>query len=310
MLAVINTPDEKDPVAIVEIEEPSPAPNEALVEVNAFSLNRGELTLLKTRTRGWRPGQDVAGTIARPAADGSGPPAGARILGLVEQAGWAERVAVRTDRLAVVGDKVPIEDAAALPIPGLTALRALRRGGFILGKRVMITGATGIVGSLAIQLAVAAGARVTAVARGEAHAYLAGLGASELVETPKEAADQFDLILESVGGATLQGAIERIAPFGAIVVYGNTSGEPTPFNFADFRRGQNARIETLFHFTAEPPSAFASDLALLAERLGLGQIKPSISGKHHWFELAKVIRELRSGRFRGKHVFRVTRTAE
>src|SRR5215471_4511685 len=129
MLAVINTPDETQKVAFREVEEPSPAPNEALVEVAAFSLNRGELALLKNRPAGWQPGQDLAGTVLRQASDGSGPPTGARILGLTEQAGWAERAAVRTDRLAVLAEHVRIEGAAALPIPGLTALRALRRGG-------------------------------------------------------------------------------------------------------------------------------------------------------------------------------------
>jgi len=146
MLAVINTPDDTDPIAIREAPEPSPAAGEALVAVDAFSVNRGELVLLKSRPAGWRPGQDIAGRILRPAADGSGPPAGARVVALVEQGGWAERVAARTDRMAILPDVVRVEDAAALPIPGLTALRALRRGGMILGKRVMITGATNGIG--------------------------------------------------------------------------------------------------------------------------------------------------------------------
>ena len=308
MLAVINTPDDTDPIAIREAPEPSPAAGEALVAVDAFSVNRGELVLLKSRPAGWRPGQDIAGRILRPAADGSGPPAGARVVALVEQGGWAERVAARTDRMAILADAVRVEDAAALPIPGLTALRALRRGGMILGKHVMITGATGIVGSLAIELAAAAGARVTAVGRKDAHADLRERGAHETVETPTGAAGPFDLILESVGGATLRGAIERVAPHGAIVVYGNTSGDTTPVNFADFRRAQNARIESLFHFTAEPPSAFAPDLAILAEMLARKTIAPPISGTHDWSALAPVIVALRSRRFRGKPVFRITAT--
>jgi NADPH2:quinone reductase len=78
MLAVINTPHEDKPVALREVEEPSPAPNEALIEVAAFSLSRGELAQLNRLEHGWRPGQDVAGTVVRQASDGSGPPAGAR----------------------------------------------------------------------------------------------------------------------------------------------------------------------------------------------------------------------------------------
>src|ERR1700732_1582713 len=106
MLAVINTPHEDRPVALREVEELSPAPNEALIEVAAFSLNRGELAQLNRLEHGSPAGQDVAGTVVRQASDGSGPPASARIVGLTEEAGWAERTPVRTDRLAVVSHNV------------------------------------------------------------------------------------------------------------------------------------------------------------------------------------------------------------
>ncbi|HEY2534826.1 MAG TPA: zinc-binding dehydrogenase [Xanthobacteraceae bacterium] len=308
MLAVINTPGDAEPVALGEVEEPNPAANEALVQVAAFSLNRGELAQLSRLERGWRPGQDMAGTVLRQASDGSGPPAGARIMGLTEEAGWAERTPVRTDRMAVISDDTRFEDAAVLPIPGLTALRALRRGGLLLDKKVMITGATGIVGSLAVELATLAGARVTAVARPEASSQLRDRGASEVIEAPTATARRFALILESIGGASLKGAMERIAPAGTIVVYGNTSREPTPFDFRNFGSAQNARIETLFHYSVEPPSAFAGDLCYIAERLEARQITPVISGEHDWSELPSVVTELTTGRFRGKHVFRITRT--
>jgi NADPH:quinone reductase-like Zn-dependent oxidoreductase len=169
----------------------------------------------------------------------------------------------------------------------------------------MITGATGIVGALAVALAADAGARVTAVARADAADKLRALGAREVVATPTDASGRFALILESSGGETLKGAIARVAPGGVIVVYGNTSREPTPFAFADFATAQNARIETLFHFTAEPEPAFAADLALIAARLGAGKLAPEISGVHDWTELPAVIKEMRSARFRGKPVFRV-----
>ena len=304
MLAVVNTPDQNEHVALREVEEPSPAPHEALVKIDAFSLNRGELKLLQMRSPGWRPGQDVAGTILRAAADGSGPPVGTPIVGLTEQGGWSERAAVRTDRMAPRSEHIALEQWAVLPIPGLTALRALRRGGLILGKAVMITGATGIVGEIAIQLAAAAGARVTAIGRRDAEAELRALGAAQVCESPAEAEGAFELILESVGGASLSGAIGRVAPGGIIAVYGNTSGEPTPIKFQDFGKHQNASIQSLFHFTSEPATAFAGDLAVLSEQLASGRLKLAVAGVHGWTELAKVIGELRSNRFRGKHVFR------
>ena len=79
-------PEAPEPVAIREIAEPEPKPNEALVAVQAFSLNRGELRLFQVRPEGWRPGQDIAGVVLRAAADGSGPPAGTRVVALVRLA--------------------------------------------------------------------------------------------------------------------------------------------------------------------------------------------------------------------------------
>ena len=116
MKAVLNTPDGP---GIADVADPRPAADEALVAVRAFSINRGELALLKTRTHQWRPGQDVAGVVVEPAADGSGPPPGGRVVALVEEAGWAELAPVPTARLAPVPDPVGFEQAAALPLAGL-----------------------------------------------------------------------------------------------------------------------------------------------------------------------------------------------
>src|SRR6202030_1268872 len=94
MLAIVNTPGSPEPVAIREVAEPELRPNEALVAVHAFSLNRGELRLFQVRPEGWRPGQDIAGTIVRAATDGSGPAAGTRVVALCDQAGWGGGAAV------------------------------------------------------------------------------------------------------------------------------------------------------------------------------------------------------------------------
>ena len=166
MLAVVNTPNGTAPVELREVPEPRPAPNEALVEVRAFSLNRGELRLFQIRPEGWRPGQDISGVVLQQAADGSGPTAGTRVVALTDNAGWAERAAVPAHRMAALPDNVLLEEAAALPVAGLTALRTLRHGAPLLGKRVLITGAAGGVGHLAVQIAARSGARVTAVVGG------------------------------------------------------------------------------------------------------------------------------------------------
>ena len=142
-----------------ELPEPEPSADEIVVDVRAFAVNRGELRLIPARPDGWRPGQDVAGHVRR-AMDG--PAAGARVVAIAQGGGWSERVAVPAAHCAPLPDDVSFEQAASLPIAGLTALRALRQGGFLLGREVLVTGATGGVGQFAVQLARAAGARVTA----------------------------------------------------------------------------------------------------------------------------------------------------
>src|SRR4029077_2813390 len=91
MLAVVNTPNGKAPVELRQTPEPAPGLHEALVAVKAFSLNRGELRSFRSNEEGWIPGQDISGIVLRQAADGSGPPAGARIVALMDEFGWAER---------------------------------------------------------------------------------------------------------------------------------------------------------------------------------------------------------------------------
>src|SRR5258706_7322602 len=102
MLAFVATQRPDTPVEIRDVAEPSATHDEAIVEVHAFSLNRGELSLLASRPEGWRPGQDIAGVVLRRAADGSGPPEGARVVALVDHGGWSQRAAAPTARMAVV----------------------------------------------------------------------------------------------------------------------------------------------------------------------------------------------------------------
>lgn len=141
MHALVRDGECDPPVAVREVPEPEPAAHEALVDMRASSLNRGELSLLANRDDGGLPGQDVAGVVRREAADGSGPAAGGRVVGLVEGAAWAERVAVPTARLAELPDGVDFERASTLGIAGLTALRIVRLGGSLIGRSVLVTAA-------------------------------------------------------------------------------------------------------------------------------------------------------------------------
>jgi len=303
MLAVVNTPGGAAPVELGEVPEPQPAANEALVEVRAFSLNRGELRLFQTRPEGWRPGQDIGGVVVQPAANGSGPKAGERVVALTDNAGWAERAAVPAHRMAVLPDNVLLEEAAALPVAGLTALRTLRHGAPLLGKRVLITGAAGGVGHLATQIAARSGAHVTAVV-GNAERGRHLLGVEEVVEGIDKAQGLFALILEAAGGASLAAAIAHIEAKGTIVVFGNSSGEPTPLNFRDFAEHPNARLQSFSYFTSEPEERFSPDLALLGSLIADGSLKPHLV-ERSWRDLAEIGPQLRDRRIPGKAVFRV-----
>ena len=303
MLALVNTPEGAAPVEVREVPEPQPAPNEALVEVRAFSLNRGELRLLQIRPEGWRPGQDISGVVVQAAAEGDGPRAGERVVALTDNAGWAERAAVPAHRMAVLPDNVLIEEAAALPVAGLTALRTLRHGAPLLGKRVLITGAAGGVGHLATQLAARSGARVTAVVGNpERGRHLRG--ADEIIHSIHEAQGRFGVILESAGGASLAAAIGHIEAKGTIVIFGNSSGEPTPFSFRDLAEHPNARIQGFSYFTSEAEERFAPDLALLVSLVADGSLKPHLV-EHSWRELAQIGPQLRDRQIRGKAVFHI-----
>ncbi len=305
MLAVVNTPGGPAPVAIREVAEPQPKPNEALVAVHAFSLNRGELRLFQVRPEGWRPGQDIAGVVLKQAADGSGPATGTRVVALTDWEGWAERAAVPSHRIAPIADNVSFAAAAALPVAGLTALRSLRHGAPLLGKRVLITGAAGGVGNLAVQLAARSGARVTAIVGStERGRVLDGLGAAEIVTRIEDSPGRFALILESAGAASLKAAIERVDHRGTVVIFGNSSGEPTEINFRDFAEHQNARIQAFHYFTSEPEERFGPDLALLAALVADGSLKPRIV-EHSWRELARIGPLLLGRHIAGKAIFHI-----
>lgn len=305
MKALVNTPKGTAPVEFRDLPEPEPAPHEALIAVHAFSLNRGELTLMRIRPEGWRPGQDVSGVVLRPAADGSGPKEGTRVVGLLDWHGWAERAAVSTHRVAPLPDKVSFGQAAALPVAGLTALRTLRYGAPLLARRVLITGAAGGVGNLAVQLARRSGAFVTAVVgrkeRGDA---IAALGAHEMVEDIAKAPGKYQLILESAGGASLKAAFGLLVPRGTIVIFGNSSGEETSLSFRDFGAANNSRIQSFHSFASGAEEEFAPDLAQLVSLVADGSLAPQIV-EQSWRDFPRVAGELRDRRINGKAIFRV-----
>ncbi len=306
MLALVNTPSASIPVELNEVPEPVPMPDEAVVEVHAFTLNRGELALLSSRPEGWRPGQDIAGVVVQPATDGSGPEKGTRVVALVDGAGWSQRVAAPTARMAVLPDNVSFASAATLPVAGLTALRTLRQGGPLLGQRVLITGAAGGVGRFAVQLAALAGAEVTGVvSHPDRAAGLSELGATAIVANIREAEGLFDLILESAGGPSLSGAISKVAPGGTIVVFGNSSREETLISFPNFAGHAGARLLAFFIYESGTPASMGVDLAKLVSLVSSAKLKPEIGLEDSWHNVYKAAAALRDRKVNGKAVFHI-----
>lgn len=216
-------------LALGEVPDPVPGPDEVLVKISAISLNYGELPKSDDAAEGAVPGWDAAGVVEQAAASGRGPKPGDRVLTFGWDAGWAELRAVPVGELAVLPDAVDFATAAALPVAGVTALRALRRAGVRPGQRVAVTGASGGVGRFAVQLAHQAGAEVYAFVGSPARgAGLAALGADHVLTDTATLDGEVDVLLDNVGGALLGELLGRMAPGGTVISIGATSGEPTP----------------------------------------------------------------------------------
>lgn len=298
MLSLISTPDRAEPVQLQEVEEPQPGPDEALIEVRAFSINRGELSLLAQRP-GWRPGQDVAGVVVEAAAGGRGPAQGARVVAAVDGAGWAQRVAASVNRMAVLADGVDFAQAATLPVAGLTALRALREVGTLLGRRVLVDGAAGGVGQFAVQLAAMAGARVTAAAgTPQRAARLLQLGAIRATTYDGDLGGPFDAVLESVGGAVLEAALSSVAPGGLVVLYGRASNQPARLGLGSFQ-GHGVRVQSFFIYQTGV-ATFGEDLDYLVGLVAAGRLRPPVGMTASWRNAADAIAALRERRVEGK----------
>lgn len=254
-------------VEVAEVEIPDPGPGEVRIRVGAASMNHLDLWVRRglpiETPMPHIGGADVAGivdeagpgaghvprgtrVVVDPALDyeeSTGPTRSAgfgsrhlRLLGEHTQGGFAEYAVVPVENLVRLPDEISVEDAAAAGLVGVTAWRGLlHRGGLRAGERVLVTGASGGVGSMALQIARLAGAEVYAVTSGSESVEKArSLGAhvvydrlevdfaEELrADTKKEGVD---LILDSVGDAVWDGCLKSLAYGGRLVTYGATTG--------------------------------------------------------------------------------------
>jgi NADPH2:quinone reductase len=227
-------------VAVAEHPDPEPGKSEVLVRVRAAGLNGADMMQLRGRYPAPAdsppdiPGLELAGEVAGLGSGAGRFALGDRVMGIVGGGGQAELAAVHQRQLMPIPDDLDWTAAGGLPEVFTTAHDALfTQGRLALGERVLIHGAAGGVGTAAVQLAAAAGARVSATVRNEAaRAEVAALGAEVLA--PEEFAERgpFDLILELVGAPNLTGNIAALATEGRICVIGIGAGAKAELNLA------------------------------------------------------------------------------
>ena len=309
MKALIFDPSARRGLRFGDVAEPKPTAAQALVEVRAVSLNWGELAFLKhMHAPGDVPGWDAAGVVVRAAADGSGPPPGTRVMTAGWNGAWGELRAGDTSELAPLPADMDFGVASALPAAGVTALRAIRALGSVVGRRVLVTGASGGVGSFAVQLARRAGAHVVASVSGEGRGEsLRRLGAREVVVGLDGVREPFHGVLDNVGGSVLTRAFELVAPGGTLVSIGNASLQPSTIDFEQERsRGGDRRIVV---FTVGPRHGGPTS-SYLVELVSSGELTPQIGWRGDWQQAVDAADALLERRVRGKVVLDLHRGDE
>lgn len=310
MRAVLVDPSAPGHLAVAEAPDPVPLSNQALVRVRAISLNLGEVRRARRSDAGAHLGWDLAGTVIAEAADGSGPPAGSRIVGLVKTGSWAELAAVDTRMMSVLPEQVSFAQAAALPVAGLTALYALEQGGQLLGRRVLVTGASGGVGLYGVQLAKLSGATVTALIRREAHRNLVReAGADNVIvgdrATGAATHGPYHCVLDSVGGQVLTDCLHLVRKGGVLVNYGVSAGEQATIDVGDFFRIGRTRYYGLYLFTEFGRRSAQDGLGVLAGLVASGRLKVTINAEGGFADLGALAERLYNREIAGKAVVHV-----
>jgi NADPH:quinone reductase-like Zn-dependent oxidoreductase len=308
--AVVVDPAAPGRFVIGDFPGPVPLADQAVVRVRAVSVNRGEVRYSMSAPAGRRPGWDLAGVVEQAAADGSGPKVGSRVVGLMSLGSWAQRVAVPTNALAEIPANVSYEAASTLPVAGLTALHILYKGGFLLGKKVLVTGATGGTGDFSIQLAKLGGATVVALTRSkEREAIVREFGADHVVVgddlSPAAALGPFDLIIDSVSGPAFGNTVEMLASRGVHVIFGATAGAQITFNASKFYLAGGASIYGFILFkelSIEPASV---GLKILGDLVAAGKLRPRIEVVENWKKVAEITQQLTDRKFVGKAVLTI-----
>jgi len=321
MKAVVqDTYGPPDVLEVREVARPVPKDDEVLVRVHAAGVDPGVWHLmtgrpylvrvmgygLRTPKVGTR-GRDVAGRVEAVGTNVTQVQPGAEVFGIGEGS-FAEYVCARADKLAPKPANLSFEQAAAVPISGLTALQALRDTGKVRpGQQVLIVGAAGGVGSFAVQLAKAFGAEVTGVASTTKVELVRSIGADEVIDYTREdfadGARHWDLIVDTAGRRSLAQLRRALTPRGTLVIVGGEGGGPW---LGGFDR-QILRAPLLSVLARQRLRPFVSkerraDLLVLKDLIEAGKVTPVIDRTYPLSEVPQAIRYLEQGHARGKVV--------
>jgi len=325
MLAITQTEyGTSDVLSLSSIDKPSIGADEVLIKVVAAGVDRGVVHLMTgmpylLRLAGFglrRPknlvlGLDVAGQVIAVGTDVTRFATGDQVMGIAKGS-FAEYAAASQDKLTHKPGNVSFEHAAASTISGITALQALTtQGNMSAGEQVLVIGASGGVGTFAVQIATALGATVTAVASGAKAEFVRSLGAAEVIDyTTTDLGDvhtEFDLIID-VGGRNSIGKLRQILKStGRLVIVGGEGGGRLTGGI-----GRQLRAALLSPFIKQQLSFFLSSETLeyiepVAEMVASGEITPAIGERRPLAETPEAIAVLEAGHASGKIVIEVAR---
>jgi NADPH:quinone reductase-like Zn-dependent oxidoreductase len=316
-------PAPEDVLRLAEVARPAMADNEVLVRVRAASVDRGTWHVMAglpypirvagfglRRPKALNPGRSVAGTVQSVGQDVTGFTPGHEVYGTCTGS-FAEYARARANRLAPKPANLSFEQAAAVPISALAALQALRdRAQVQAGQKVLIVGASGGVGTFAVQIAKAFGAEVTGVSSTAKADMVRAIGADHVVDyTQDDFADgghRYDAILDIAGNRRLSHLRRALTPTGRLVLVGGETGGK--WWLAGAARQLRARLLSLF--VTQTLGAFlssenAADLMVLRELLEAGRIAPAIDRTYPLSDVPAAIRHVIDGHARGKVVIAV-----
>jgi len=305
MRALVADPTASPPLSLADVPEPAPGPGELLLDMEAASVNRGEIRTAAKQPPGTVIGWDVAGTVAALGEGVTTFDVGERVVALSPNGGsFAERVVVPADWTAPLPSACDFVPAATLPVAGVTAAGTLRLARTHAGDRVLVTGAAGGVGQCTLQLALQARATVTGQAASEERAAAVRATGAEALVHPGDGSPvdgQFDVVLDGIGGPMLGPLLAATAPNGRVVVYGNSADAESTFRVETFY-SKGVTIYGFRVFTSVPPAQVVKDMAALADQVASGTISIKVQATAPLADALPLIADLYARKVTGKVV--------